>query len=259
MIKRKGIVLNVPCRHKRADIFYIYRLIILRVFNFRGKYYSCKHHLKLSVGRQMLQAKKLAKYFGQRLLFKNVEFELYPQSIHILQGKNGAGKSTLFKILCGLLEADNGEIVTDLNIAEVGYLAHANFLYPQMTALENLKFWHNVHTQTNLTEEEYLNILKEVGLKNFAEEKVHIFSRGMTQKLTIARLLAQKPKLWLLDEPSTGLDVEARAFLLEKILQAKKENACVFWISHDVDKDKEYADFVHILENKTLRTENYHA
>ncbi len=203
---------------------------------------------------QMLKAENLAKNFGARLLFKNVNFELYPQSIHLLEGKNGAGKSTLFKVLCGLLEQDHGTIKTDLQLSEVGYLAHASFLYPQLSALENLKFWHNVHTESSLSEEKYLEILEKVGLGRFAHEKIKIFSRGMIQKLTIARLLVQKPKLYLLDEPSTGLDKEARKFLLEQILLAKKEGACVFWISHDIEKDKEYADVIHTISDKTLTT-----
>ncbi len=202
----------------------------------------------------MLEVKNLAKNFGSRLLFRNVDLQLYPQSIHILEGKNGVGKSTLFKIICGLLEPDAGEVKTELNLSEVGYLAHATFLYPQMTALENLKFWHTMNTGKTLTEKEYMTILESVGLVKFAHEKVRIFSRGMSQKLTIARLLAQKPKLYMLDEPSTGLDTDAKNFLIEKILEAKQEGACVFWISHDVDRDKQYADFIHTIENKSLIT-----
>ncbi len=203
----------------------------------------------------MLKAKKLAKNFGSRLIFKNVDFELYPQSIHLLQGGNGVGKSTLFKIIAGLLEADAGNIETKLLQEEVGYLAHASFLYPELTALENLSFWHRTLSGRSLKENEYMQILEELSLARFAHEKVRIFSRGMVQKLTLARLLAQKPRLYLLDEPSTGLDVQARKLLVEKILQAKENNACVFWISHDIEKDKLFADYLHVLENKSMYME----
>ncbi len=202
----------------------------------------------------MLEVTKLAKSYNNRLLFKNVDFKIFPQSIHLLQGVNGAGKSTLFKILIGLVNSDTGEIKTEIDISEVGYLAHATFLYPQLTALENLRFWHNVHTQKNLKDEEYISILERVGLARFAHEQVRIFSRGMAQKLNIARLLAQKPRLYLLDEPSTGLDIQAKNFLIENIQQAKKEGSAVFWISHDIEQDKQYADYIHTLENKTLTT-----
>ncbi len=202
----------------------------------------------------MLKAKQLAKTFGTRVLFKNVDFEIFPQSIHILQGANGTGKSTLFKMLLGFVELDAGEIETSLEISDIGYIAHATFLYPQLSALENLRFWHNLHTGKNLTKEEYLKVLEEVGLLKFAHEPVRIFSRGMAQKLNIARLLLQKPKLYLLDEPSTGLDVQARNFLLQHILKAKEEGSSVFWISHDVEKDKEYADYIHTLEKQKLST-----
>ncbi len=203
----------------------------------------------------MLKAVNIAKNFGGRLLYKNVNFELYPQSIHLLQGKNGSGKSTLFKILCGLLEQDAGTISTDLNISEVGYLAHSSFFYPQLSALENLKFWHKMHSGKSLSDKEYLEILEKVGIGRFAYENIKIFSRGMVQKLSIARLLAQKPKLYLFDEPTTGLDTEARKFLVEQILWAKQEGFCTFWISHDIEKDKEFADYLHIIEDKTLSTQ----
>ncbi len=203
----------------------------------------------------MLKVENLAKTFGGRILYKNVNFELYSQSIHLLAGKNGTGKSTLFKILCGLVEEDAGTIKTDLTLADVGYLAHQSFFYPQLSALENLKFWNNVHSSKTLLEEEYLAILEKVGLGRFAYEKVKIFSRGMQQKLSIARLLAQKPKLYLLDEPSTGLDTEAKAFLIEQILQAKEKNASIFWISHDIEKDIEFADYLHTIEQKALITQ----
>ncbi len=203
----------------------------------------------------MLKARKLAKNFGSRLIFKNVDFELYPQSIHLLQGNNGVGKSTLFKILAGLLEADAGTIESELTLDKVGYLAHASFLYPELTALENLTFWHALLTKKSLEKDEYMAILEDFSLAKFAHEKTRVFSRGMLQKLTLARLIAQKPNLYLLDEPSTGLDVQARKLLIEKIMQAKNEGACVFWISHDIENDKLFADYVHILENKTMYTQ----
>ncbi len=202
----------------------------------------------------MLRVKKLAKTFGTRILFKNVEFEILPQSIHILQGANGAGKSTLFKILLGFIEQDAGEIESELNINEIGYVGHATFQYPELSALENLRFWHNLHTKKELATKDYLALLEEVGLARFANEPTRIFSRGMAQKLNIARLLLQKPKLYLLDEPSTGLDVQARAFLVNHILKAKEDGAAVFWISHDIEKDKAYADYLHSLEHQKLTT-----
>lgn len=202
----------------------------------------------------MLKVEKLAKSYKNRLLFKNVDFEILPHSIHLLQGNNGVGKSTLFKILVGIEEQDAGKIETELQLPEVGYLAHTSFLYPQLSALENLKFWHTMHTKQFLKDEEYMQILEDIGLARFAHEQVQIFSRGMLQKLTIARLLAQKPKLFLLDEPSTGLDIHAKDFLIKQILKAKEEGSAIFWISHDVEKDRAFADYIHVLEEKSLKT-----
>ena len=200
----------------------------------------------------MLKAVKLYKTFGTRVLFKNVNFEIYPASIHLLQGNNGVGKSTLFKIITGLLEQSSGTIECELDISQIGYLAHNSFMYPQMTALENIEFWHTLHTKKSAHKDEYMSVLEKFGLSKFAYEKVQIFSRGMVQKLSLARLKMQNPKLYLLDEPSTGLDVSARKMLIDEIIENKRNNASVFWISHNIEYDMQYADFLHILENKTL-------
>ena len=94
-----------------------------------------------------------------------------------------------------------------------------------------------------------------MGLAKHAHERAGIFSRGMAQRLNLARLLLSEPSLILLDEPATGLDVSSRRMLMELMLKARSEGAAVLWISHDTASDARHADRILTLENRSLREE----
>ena len=94
--------------------------------------------------------------------------------------------------------------------------------------------------------------LETVGLSRHAEERAGIFSRGMAQRLNLARLMLAEPQLILLDEPATGLDVASRRILLDLMLEARARGAAILWISHDVEEDARHADFVFTLKDRSL-------
>ena len=94
--------------------------------------------------------------------------------------------------------------------------------------------------------------LETVGLTRHAEERAGIFSRGMAQRLNLARLMLAEPQLILLDEPATGLDVASRRMLLELMLEARARGAAILWISHDVEEGARHADFVFTLKDRAL-------
>ncbi|MDR2695401.1 MAG: ATP-binding cassette domain-containing protein, partial [Deltaproteobacteria bacterium] len=128
---------------------------------------------------------------------------------------------------------------------------HATFIYPGLTALENLAFWKDAQG-LRLAEAELLALLERVGLERNAHERAGIFSRGMAQRLNLARALLPDPELLLLDEPGTGLDSRAAELLREEIVRAGRRGAGVVWISHDVAADAAYADRVLTLERGRL-------
>ena len=201
--------------------------------------------------RPLLEVKGVAKAFGPRLLFRRVDAALMPGTLSLLAGANGAGKSTLMRVMAGLTRADAGTVSLNIPEEKLGYMAHATFLYPGLSANENLMFWAKAAGLDNAAAR-VKAALETVGLSRHAEERAGIFSRGMAQRLNLARLILTDPKLILLDEPATGLDVSSRRMLLDLMLEARSRGAAILWISHDVEEDARHADFVFTLKDRAL-------
>lgn len=195
----------------------------------------------------MLQLKNIAKFYGSRLIFKNVSLELEAGQTILLAGPNGAGKTTLLRIMAGLARPSAGEVFYKMDAGgHIGYLAHQTFIYPALSALENLMFWNRMYGFGKSTAEIH-GLLERVDLLRFAEEKAGAFSRGMAQRLNLARVLLISPALLLLDEPSTGLDVKSRNMLDAEIKAAGGRGAAIVWISHNLEEDIAKAGKIAVL------------
>ncbi len=201
----------------------------------------------------LLTLRKVARFHGPRLIFKDVSFVVRPGTVTLLAGANGAGKSTLLKIMAGLIRPSSGVVETrDGSGGKApGYLGHQTFIYPGLTALENLAFWSSLHGR-DTRHATLMEALERVELAPFAEEKAGGFSRGMAQRLNLARIFLLRPDLLLLDEPGTGLDTRATAVLHREIAGARERGAGVVWITHTLDADLERADMVAVLDKKRL-------
>lgn len=200
----------------------------------------------------LLKLDNVAKFYGSRLIFKGISLDLARGSTILLAGANGAGKSTLLKIMAGLLRPAAGNISYSLKDGEhIGYLGHQTFIYPALSAMENLKFWNKLYA-LGKSEAEIRSLLERVELEGFAEERAGAFSRGMAQRLNLARILLVSPALLLLDEPSTGLDARSRAMLDAEIEAAGKCGAGIVWISHSLAEDLPKADKIAILADARL-------
>ena len=199
----------------------------------------------------MLKLTGVGKLFGSRVVLRNISFAATASSINLLVGTNGAGKTTLLRIIAGLSKPSVGTVERHCDPRELGYLGHATFIYPGLSALENLAFWSGLygiaHDRSSL-----IALLKRVELSRFAEEQAGTFSRGMSQRLNLARVLLQSPRVLLLDEPDTGLDTHSLALLHKEIIHAKTMGACVVWITHDWEHDAAYADRILAISHKTL-------
>lgn len=199
----------------------------------------------------LLKLDKVAKFYGNRLIIKDVSCTIEPGTVTILAGPNGAGKSTLLKIMAGLSEPTAGEVELTVENDNIGYVGHQTFIYPDLSALENLSFWSSLHGQKN-DEETLLAALDRVELKRFAFERAGCFSRGMAQRLNLARVFLLQPSLILLDEPGTGLDVRSMGILHNEIAAAKERGAGLVWISHSVAADLARADKVLAIRDKKV-------
>lgn len=202
----------------------------------------------------LLRLTKVAKFYGNRLVIKDVSFEINPGTVTLLAGPNGAGKSTLLKLMAGLSRPSAGSVERGIAEDALGYLGHQTFIYPELTAFENLAFWARLHglAPERCFEEALLAALERMELKRFAHERAGGFSRGMAQRLNLARVLLLSPSLLLLDEPGTGLDTRSMAILHREIAAARDRGAGIVWISHSVAEDLARADRVLAIAEKRV-------
>jgi len=202
----------------------------------------------------ILEARGLTRSYGPIRAVQDISFELGEGELLALFGPNGAGKSTLLGVLGGALRPHSGEVrfrgeVRDPGETawrrEIGLLSHRSFLYPVLTARENLTFYGRLYGLPNLAErvEERLG---EVHLSEHADRPMRGFSRGMQQRLALARTLLHDPGFILLDEPFTGLDVHASAMLRELLLRLKDGRRTILLVTHSLSDGLALADRVAI-------------
>jgi ABC-type multidrug transport system ATPase subunit len=188
---------------------------------------------------------------GYISILRNIHFQLFHGEILLVIGPNGAGKSTLLKCLAGLLPHQGRTEVFGHSLKKnyemrrkVGYLGHESFLYMKFSARENLSFYADLYgVPVNIPA-----TLTDYQLMEFGEQLVETFSRGMKQKLSLARALLHNPELVFLDEPFTGLDQEASMMLGEKILQLRNKATTVL-TTHELEQGFELCDKILILKS----------
>lgn len=198
----------------------------------------------------LLSLESVAKIYGHKLIFKNVSLKFHAGDAALLTGDNGTGKSTLLKVIAGLTAPSAGKISKKDNL-RLAYLGHATFLYPGLTALENLSFWAKA-SGINASSDNLLAALEKVGLLNSAHEQAGIFSRGMAQRLNFARVMMSQPELFLLDEPFTGMDSQSRQLVLQAVQNHRDAGAAILMISHEPERDKILCAKILTLSGHTL-------
>jgi heme exporter protein A len=173
----------------------------------------------------MIELRKLTKAFGRKIALRGLDLRVAPGESLVIFGPNGAGKTTLIRILSSLSRPTSGAVfVGGLDLKthadgirrHLGVVSHAPLLYDSLTAEENLRFFGRLYGVTGL-EARVTLLLEQVGLTARRKDLVRTFSRGMTQRLSIARALLHDPEILLLDEPDTGLDPQA-AEMLHRLL-----------------------------------------
>ncbi len=201
-----------------------------------------------------LEASGLARSFGVVRALRGVDFALARGGALAVFGPNGAGKSTLLRILAGLLRADRGEVRLDgrpfrredaAQRRRIGLISHASLLYDGLTARENLEFYGRLYGLLDVRQAAR-TALESVALSHRADSPAGTMSRGMLQRLAIARALLHDPDLVLLDEPFTGLDQAAAAALRAQLMRLRAEGRTVVLVTHNLDEGLELATHVAI-------------
>jgi heme exporter protein A len=178
-------------------------------------------------GPAMIELRKLTKAFGSKFALRGVDLRVEPGESLVIFGPNGAGKSTLIRILSSLSRPSSGKVlIGGLDLAThadgirryLGVVSHAPLLYDSLTAEENLRFFAQLYAMRDPVSR-IAEMLERVGLTSRRGDLVRTFSRGMVQRLAIARALLHDPQLLLLDEPDTGLDPQAAEMLHELLVQ----------------------------------------
>jgi len=158
---------------------------------------------------------------GDRCLFSGINFSLQPGELLYLHGHNGSGKTTLLRTVCGLVEPTAGEILwqgesickqREDYAAELVYIGHKNGIKDDLTGVENLRVSCALDG-FQVSEQQAWDALERMGLRGHEDLPSQVLSQGQKRRVTLARLLIDKSKLWILDEPFTALDVNATDFL----------------------------------------------
>ena len=179
----------------------------------------------------MITARRLGKRFGDRRVLRGVDLDLERGGFLVVTGANGAGKTTLLRICAGLTAPSEGTIERRARRSELGYLGHEPLVYRELTALENLELYGRLYRVPERRERIGM-LLERFGLWEARHERVASYSRGMTQRLALCRVLLHDPGLLVLDEPYSALD-EAGAELLDAQLAELHGERTLLVATHD--------------------------
>ena len=216
--------------------------------------------------KTVIRTEKLTKRFGDLVAVDGIDLDVHEGEVFGFLGPNGAGKTTTLRLLCALIAPTSGtaEIAgfrlgrEDANIrAAVGILTEQPGLYERQSAWDNLVFYATLYglspSVAKAQSERYLRLM---GLWDRRTEAVVTFSRGMKQKMAIARSALHEPRVLFLDEPTTGLDPDAAKTVREFIVRLRGEGRTVFLCTHNLDEADRLCDRIAFFRHRVLRIAN---
>jgi heme exporter protein A len=190
-----------------------------------------------------LEATGLSRHFGRHRAVQDVSFALAAGDTLALFGPNGAGKTTLLRLLAGLLRPTAGQAIISGNDirsettvrGRVGLISHQTMLYPALTAIENVEFAARMHGVPDARAAS-LAALRTLGMHERADSFIKTLSRGMQQRVSIARAIVHQPSVLLLDEPYTGLDANGASALTGVLRALRGQGATMVLVTHNVEE-----------------------
>jgi ABC-2 type transport system ATP-binding protein len=203
----------------------------------------------------MLVIKNLNKYYGKAKVINDLNLSIESGEVYGLIGANGAGKTTTINIICNLVKADSGDIqinkqpISAATKKIIGIAPQENLLYKTLTCAENLNFFANIYGLDRRTRQQQIQAtLAAVNLLDRANTPVETLSGGMQRRLNIAIALVHQPKLVILDEPTTGLDIEARYEIWELIRKLRNQGITILLTTHLLDEAERLCNKIGILK-----------
>jgi len=216
----------------------------------------------------MIDTNNLTRKFGNLTAVDNLNLHVEKGEVFGFLGPNGAGKTTTVRMLCCLIGKTSGEASIDgysisnpddcLKIRKmVGFLPENVGLYESLSAYRNLDFYGQLYEVPNPTRAENIErLLKALGIWERREDAVAGFSKGMKQKIAIARALIHDPQVVFLDEPTANLDPEASKTVRDFIVQLKEEKRTIFLNTHNLDEAERLCDRIAILKGKLVAVDS---
>lgn len=192
----------------------------------------------------MIEVKNLEKYFGDQRVLEDINFKVEKGEIFGLLGPSGAGKTTLINILTKQLEPDSGKAEVGVTSFETGLMLDEDGLYPRLNCLENLELFGKIY---GMPKSKSMEALKNVGLEQDAKKAVESLSKGMRQRLALARAILHTPKVLFLDEPTSALDPKTAQEIHELIFQLKNQKTTVFLTTHNMDEAVKLCDHLALI------------
>jgi heme ABC exporter ATP-binding subunit CcmA len=201
-------------------------------------------------------AEGVTKSFGNIQALSGIDLRVKSGEFLTVFGPNGAGKTTLIKLLATLTKPTSGKLTIanhdlkkepDKVRGLIGVISHDPYLYGNLSALENIRFFASLY-EISQAQEKAIEAIKQVGLESRMHDLVRTFSRGMQQRLAVARAIIHEPKILLLDEPYTGLDQHGGRIFGDLLKWLKSHNRTIIMTTHNLPEGLEISDRVAILD-----------
>ena len=196
-----------------------------------------------------ISMKNVVKSFGKNQVLKGVTFEAREGEIFGMLGPSGSGKTTIINILTKQLTADSGECHVSVPSEEIGLMLEHDGLFVQLTVLDNLIVFEQIY---GIPRTHTLDVIEKVGLTKAQKTNVNDLSKGMRQRLVLARALLHNPKILFLDEPTSALDPVTARGIYELIRQLKAEGSTIFLTTHNMEEATNLCDFIVMLHEGTI-------
>ncbi|MBM4388703.1 MAG: heme ABC exporter ATP-binding protein CcmA [Deltaproteobacteria bacterium] len=217
--------------------------------------------------RAALEIRTVSKAFGRKPVLRGISLTAAGGESIAMIGRNGAGKTTLLSIVSGAASPDKGDVIINgCSLSKrserldarrhVGFLPHDLFIYEDLTASENLEYFGRLWGAGGKDlKAEIERILGDVGLHGTAKKAVRAFSRGMQQRLAIARLILTDPAVWIMDEPFTGLDAAGRQWLYSLLRRETETGRLILFSTHSEEDVLNGAGRILVIKNGRLHSD----
>ncbi len=210
---------------------------------------------------ELLKLSGVAKYFGEVEALRYVDLEITSGQVVGLVGGNGAGKTTLLRLMAGVIEPTNGEVmfrnspVSGMR-GRLGVVPESTGLYSRLTAWENIRYHSRMYgIDDKIAWNRVVKYAQELEITDSLSRHTKGFSRGMRQKTAIIRALAHSPDILLLDEPTAGLDVTSARTVRKLVGQIRDSGGTVIYSTHHLAEAQQVCDRIIIVHNGTIRAD----